>query len=305
VARGNNHGEIYHDHDDRGVFLDTLAAACRQFGLVVHVYCLMPNHYHLVVQTPQANLSQAIGWIQTTYSIRYNRRHGRCGHLFQGRFKAQVVEADSYACDLVVYIQLNPVRPKDKEQPIPPDRIKLLKEFAWSSHRAYCGYCRAKDLPCWLSLEWLWYFGRSRSSAQRAYRRQIARSFGRSVSSPLEAVRGGLVLGSEQLWDKVKGSVGRSKGQEEIAWSRRVGRAERVRQVEQLLLREEDRRIQIWARVRLGGQRSIDVASQYGFRDGSGVHRVVTRLEALAERDIGIGSKLRELSLQVDQIEQA
>jgi putative transposase len=305
MARGNNHGEIYYDDNDRQVFLDTLAAACRQFGLVVHAYCLMPNHYHLVVQTPQANLSRAVGWIQTTYSIRYNRRHGRCGHLFQGRFKAQVVEADSYARDLVVYIHLNPVRPKDKEQPIPPDRIKLLREFTWSSHRAYCGYCRREDLPQWLSLEWLWYFGRSRSSAQREYRRQITRSFGRSVSSPLEAVRGGLVLGSEQFWGKVKGSVAGSKGQEEIAWTRRMGRAERLRQVEQLLLGEEDRRIQIWARVRLGGQRSIDVASQYRFRDGSGIHRVVTRLEALAERDIRIGSRLKELSSRIDQIKQA
>lgn len=302
MARGNDHREIYHDDSDRQVFLDTLAWACGQFGLVIHAYCLMPNHYHLIVQTPQANLSQAMAWMQTTYSVRFNRRHGHNGHLFQGRFKAQVVEADPYARDLVLYIHLNPVRPKDKRLPIPSDRSSLLKDYAWSSHRAYCGYCRTKGLPQWLSLEWLWYFGRSRSSAQREYRRQIAASFGRCVASPLEAVRGGLVLGSEQLWEKVKGYVARSSGQEEIVWTRRADRVQRLRMVEQMLLNETDRRIQIWARVRLGGQRPVDVASRYGFRDGSGVYRVVRRLEALGERDRSLGSKLKMLCSQASQI---
>jgi putative transposase len=301
MARGNEHREIYHDDADRQMFLDTLALACGQFGLVVHAYCLMPNHYHLIVQTPRANLSQAMGWIQTTYSVRYNRRHHRSGHLFQGRFKAQVVEADSYACSLLVYIHLNPVRPKDKKQVIPLDRSQLLKDYVWSSHRVYSGYCRTRDVPGWLSVEWLWYFGRSRSSAQREYRKQIAASFGRCVASPLEAVQGGLVLGSERLWEKVKGCIGKSSGQEEIAWSRRAGQAERQRRVEESLKKEGDRRYQIWARVRLGGERPVDVARNYGLGDGSGVYRVVRRLEALGEQDRQIGARLKALSSQVRQ----
>jgi putative transposase len=301
MARGNEQREIYHDDADRQMFMDTLAWACGQFGLVVHAYCLMPNHYHLIVQTPQANLSQAMGWIQTTYSVRFNRRHRRSGHLFQGRFKAQVVEADSYAQSLAVYVHLNPVRPKDKNQPIPADRGRLLKEFVWSSHRAYSGYCHAKDLPQWLSLEWLWYFGRSRRSAQREYRRQIAASLGKCVASPLEGVQRGLVLGSERLWEKVKGYVAQRSGREEIVWTQRVGQAERQRLVEQLLAKETDRRIQIWACVRLGGQRPVDVASQYGFRDGSGVYRVVRRLEALGEKDRAVGSRMKTLRSQVQQ----
>jgi len=255
TARGNERKAIYRDDTDHEVFLDTLGQACGQFGLVVHGYCLMPNHYHLLVQTPQANLSQAIGWLQTTYSIRFNRRHRRSGHLFQGRFKAQVVEADAYACRLVVYIHLNPIRPADKRQAIPAARRDFLEDFAWSSHRAYAGRCRAGAIPPWLSLEWLWYFGGTRGAARREYRRRIAGSLGQCVPDPFEAAQGGFVLGSEPLWEKVKTCVAGSSGQEEIAWSRRARREERRKSVEQCLQKETDRRIQIWARVRLAGER--------------------------------------------------
>ena len=75
----------------------------------------MANHYHLLVETPCGNLSRGIGWLQTTYTVRFNRRHRRSGHLFQGRFKAHVVEADNDAMELLRYVHLNPVRPRDKE----------------------------------------------------------------------------------------------------------------------------------------------------------------------------------------------
>ncbi len=304
TARGNEQKAIYRDETDRQVFLHTLGQTCGPFGLVVHAYCLMPNHYHLVVQTPQANLSQAIGWLQTTYSIRFNRRHRRSGHLFQGRFKAQVVEADAYACRLVVYIHLNPVRPADKGQAIPAARRDFLESFLWSSHRAYAGRCRAGEIAPWLSLEWLWYFGGTRRAAQKEYRRRIDDSFGQCVPDPFAGVQGGLVLGSEPLWERVKACVAGSSGQEEIAWSRRASREERRRLVEQCLQEETDRRIQIWSHVRLAGERLVDVAARYGFRDGSGVHRVVKRLEALAGEDPSVGRRLKELGSRIRQTKQ-
>jgi putative transposase len=109
-ARGNERRDIYRDVSDRRRFLETLEEAVERFGVVIHAYCLMPNHYHLLLQTPRANLTDAAGWLQTTYSIRFNRRHRRSGHLFQGRFKVQLVEADDYARQLIKYIHLNPVR---------------------------------------------------------------------------------------------------------------------------------------------------------------------------------------------------
>lgn len=101
------------------------------------------------------------------------------------------------------------------------------------------------------------------------------------------------------MWDKVKAYVGHSSGREEIAWSRRAGQMERHGLLEQVLQGETDRRVQIWARVRLGGERLVDVAAQYGFRDGSGVLHVVQRLEALGTHDTALGLKLKELDRRV------
>jgi REP element-mobilizing transposase RayT len=119
TARGNERKAIYRDDVDRRRFLETVEQTVERFAVVIHAYCLMPNHYHLLMQTPRANLSAAAGWLQTTYSVRFNRRHRRSGHLFQGRFKAHLVEEDAYARELIKYIHLNPIRPKDKRKPVP------------------------------------------------------------------------------------------------------------------------------------------------------------------------------------------
>src|SRR5262245_18445849 len=132
IARGNDRRALFRDDRDRRRFLDTLAEAVAQFGLRLQAYCLMYNHYHLLLGTPQANLSRAVGWLQATYTARFNARHRRRGHLFQGRFKAQLVESDEYGRWLVEYIHLNPVRPRQKNRPVPPDQMAQLDAYAWS-----------------------------------------------------------------------------------------------------------------------------------------------------------------------------
>jgi putative transposase len=87
TSRGDERKVIFRDDADRPWFLQTLGECCERFGLVVHEYCLMPNHYHLLTEVPRGNLSRVVGRLQTTYSIRFNRRHGRCGHLVQGRVR--------------------------------------------------------------------------------------------------------------------------------------------------------------------------------------------------------------------------
>jgi REP element-mobilizing transposase RayT len=126
MARGNERREIFRDDTDRQRFVRTMGEMAERFGVLVHVYCLMPNHYHLLVETPRANLSRALGWLQVTYTVRFNRRWKRSGHLFQGRFKAQVVDVEGYARSLVRYVHLNPVRPKDKRAEIPAERREEL-----------------------------------------------------------------------------------------------------------------------------------------------------------------------------------
>jgi putative transposase len=301
TARGNERRDIYRDVPDRRRFLETLEEAVERFGVVLHAYCLMPNHYHLLLQTPRANLSDAAGWLQTTYSIRFNRRHRRSGHLFQGRFKAQLVEADGYARELLKYIHLNPVRPKNKRRAVPAQRRVELSRYRWSSHRVYAGLGNTKR-PAWLCTEWRSYFGRTRSAAQAEYRVRIAQMFDQVARSPWQDLRGGLVLGSETLWNKVRGLIAESEGGDEIRWSRRAGTEAVAREIDRLAAEQTDRRIAIWLQVRLGGRRMTAVAKQYGYSDGSGVHRVMQRLEGRAKKDRQLDRQLKSLARQMSRV---
>jgi REP element-mobilizing transposase RayT len=292
MARGNERRAIFFDDQDRRRFLETLEEMVEQFGVRVHAYCLMSNHYHLVVEMPRGNLSRAMGWLQVAYTVRFNRRHRRSGHLFQGRYKAQVVEADTYAQGLVQYVHLNPVRPRSKAAALPAERAGELNRYRWSSHRVYAGLARR---PAWLSGQWLAYWGRG-PSAHTAYRRQIAQAFGKPVDNPWNALRSGLVLGSEQLWRRVKRILSGKNGQDERRWQQREDwRAQRER-LQQLLADESDRRVRMWARVQVGGQRRVDVARDSGYRDGSGVTHLIKRLEAEAAHDPSLARKLENLS---------
>jgi len=292
TARGNEKKAIYRDDRDRERFLAALGETVERFGVVVHAYCLMPNHYHLLLQTPRANLSTAAGW--TTYSIRFNRRHRRSGHLFQGRYKAHLVDADSYAEELIKYIHLNPVRPKDKRRPIPTGRKRELMDYQWSSHRAYAGYIENSS-PSWLSLDWLSYYGSTRETAQREYCRQIEQMFGQIVNSPWEDLQQGLVLGGEALSARVREVLSKAEGQEEIRWQQRADAACVTETIAAMVEKETDKKIAMWLRVRLGGERMTQVAAEYGYRDGSGVHQVIRRLEQKAAKDQVLSAYLQAL----------
>ena len=117
TSRGNERKEIFKSDGDREKFLFYLASAAERYGALFHAYCLMTNHYHLMIETPQGNLSQIMKHINNSYTNYYNVKHKRAGHLLQGRYKAILVEADTYAAELSRYIHLNPVRAKMVEAP--------------------------------------------------------------------------------------------------------------------------------------------------------------------------------------------
>ena len=293
MARGNERREIFRDDRDRERFLETVAEAVRQFGLRLHAYCLMPNHYHLLLGTPRGNLSRAMGWLQTTSTARFNARHRRRGHLFQGRYKAQVVEADTYARWLVEYVHLNPVRPRQRSGQIASERLKELRAYRWSSHLDYAGLRRPGGE--WLCLDWLAYWGRNRREAQRAYREAMRRWFGQEVNNPWEQLRGAMVLGGEDLYQRVRALAEQKGGLEAARWTRsEEGGAIRQR-VRRLVAKEEDDRVKLWARIRLGGERGVEVGREHGYADSSGVTQAVKRLEARATRDRVIAKKLEQL----------
>ena len=110
LSRGNEQRDIFEDERDRSIFLDTIGEFSERFEIDVFAFVLMDNHYHLLVRTRQANLKKAMHWFGTTYTQRFNRRHFRSGHLFQGRYKSIIVQNDAYLLRLSCYIHRNPLR---------------------------------------------------------------------------------------------------------------------------------------------------------------------------------------------------
>src|SRR6266581_1819550 len=159
TSRGNEQKDVFKSQSDREKFFAYLESATERYGAVIHAYCLMSNHYHLLLETPAGNLSQIMGHINGAYTTYFNIKRKRSGHLFQGRFKAILVEADEYAAELSRYIHLNPVRAGITAKP---------EEYRWSSYRVYIGENKATD---WLKTEFiLGYFGGKAPAAQKKYR---------------------------------------------------------------------------------------------------------------------------------------
>ena len=135
TCRGNDRRAIFRDDHDRTRFLAQLESALEIFSVGLHTYVLMSNHFHLIVETPKANLSEFMRQFNISYTGYYNRRHGRVGHLYQGRFKAIVVDKDSYLLELSRYVHLNPIRIKAKTQQSEAGRIGEVSRYRWKSNR--------------------------------------------------------------------------------------------------------------------------------------------------------------------------
>ena len=181
TARGNARQSIFRDDDDRRLLVGTLEAVVSRYGWLCHAYCLMDNHFHVVVETPRANLATGMRHLNGVYSQRFNRRWGRSGHLFEGRYQAILVEKDPHLLELARYLALNPQRAG----------ICAAEEWRWSSYRATAGIDPA---PCFLTVGWL--LGQSsadRRAAQARYREFVRDGVG---DNPWRNARGQVYLGS-------------------------------------------------------------------------------------------------------------
>ena len=177
TSRGNERKAIFKHDRDRRLFLDTLTQVNKRFHWICHAYCLMDNHYHLVIETPDGNLSKGMRQLNGIYTQAYNKRHGRIGHLFQGRFKGILVQKDSHFLEVCRYVVLNPVRAKSISHP---------RKYKWSSYQATAGTVLAH--PCLTSDEILGHFAQRRAAAQEKYRDFVQDGIGnRSIWEALEA----------------------------------------------------------------------------------------------------------------------
>ena len=168
TARGDRREPIVEDDVDRAAWVHLLAETAGRFNWRVHAYCLMTNHYHVLVQTPDANLSQGMRQLNGVWSQQFNRRHGRVGHVFQGRFKAIMVQRESYLLELARYVVLNPVR---------AGMVNAAQDYPWSSYAATVCAESARRLngsdddgpPWFIRDELLAHFSPRRAQAEAAY----------------------------------------------------------------------------------------------------------------------------------------
>jgi REP element-mobilizing transposase RayT len=203
TARGDGREDIYLTDEDRSDWLDVLVGVRERFNWIIHAYCLMSNHYHLLIETPDGNLAQGMRHLNGVYTQRFNRRHGRVGHVFQGRYKAILVEKDAYLLELSRYIVLNPVRAQ---------MVHRADEWPWSNYRAVAGLCSA---PAWLNTEWvLAVFGRTRQQAQVAYSQFVAE--GKDQPSPWAQLKNQIYLGSDAFVNRVQAQIPKTQVLSEI-----------------------------------------------------------------------------------------
>ena len=190
LSRGNGREDIYYDDQDRHQFLKTVGEMSERFEIDVYAYALMGNHYHLLLKTNRSNLSKSMQWLGLTYTRRFNLKHSRAGHLFQGRFKSIIVQNDAYLMRLSCYIHRNPLR---------AGIVKRLADYRWSSYRSY-GYGRKS--PEWLNTGMI--FSRFKGADKyKAYREKM-QEYAKEEKKLWEDLRHGMIIGSKKFVDKIR-----------------------------------------------------------------------------------------------------
>ena len=202
MSRGNEGRLIHSDEEDREMFLSLLGEMSERFEIEIHSWVLMSNHYHLLLQTRQANLSRGMQWFGATYTRRFNLKHRRVGHLFQGRFKSLLVENDSYLLRLSCYIHRNPLRAKI---------VKRLASYDWSSYRTYA---YADKGPGWLETK-LILSQVSGEDKHAAYRRKV-QGYSGEEKEIYEDIHMGIVAGTKKFAKYIKKKYMPEKPSEEI-----------------------------------------------------------------------------------------
>ena len=280
TSRGDRKEDIFRIADDRRVFLDILGQAMERFDAQVLAYCLMGNHYHLVLHTRQANLSRLMRHLNGVYTQYFNRRHDLVGHLFQGRFKAILVDRDAYLLSLCRYVERNPVAAK---------KVRSTGDWEWSSYRAHVGDAQP---PVWLDTDGLHGYllerapesARDRAAAGRKYALLVEKFAEQDAGLWKDGLRQQIFLGNERFADKMRGML--SPAPANSGARREVPRTQRARprQLQAWIDEAGSREEGLRRAYRDGGMTMTAIALELGLS----VSRV-SRLIAAAERNEGTG----------------
>jgi REP element-mobilizing transposase RayT len=213
TSRGNSRADIFMEDSDRVLFLNILAKVVKRYNFLCHAYCLMDNHYHLLIETPDGNLSAGMRQLNGVYTQAFNRAHQRDGHLYKGRYKAILVEKEGHLLELSRYVVLNPVRATIVSQP---------EQYRWSSYLPTLGRAAKPEL---LTTQWiLGNFSTQLDEGRLRYQRFVQEGIDQS-ESPWEHLTNQLLLGSEYFVHKVKSHLLEPETLDEIPRKQRyVGR---------------------------------------------------------------------------------
>ena len=320
TARGNERRAIFLDDGDRTRFLRVLSESVERFDVRLYLFCLMANHIHLVLETPQANLGRFMHRLQTAYTVYFNHRHNRHGHLTQGRYGASLIEEDAYLLRLSRYVHLNPVFTKSWRSRPARERVAFLRRYPWSSYRSYIGKDRrlafVEYAPILATVE------PRRSGSAGAYRRFVEAGVSDVDAAFLEEARASrLCLGSPDFRARVRAlyeTLLDGKNRTEDVAFRRMGKrlsAERILRAvcaglgverEALLRRRRDSLDRAVASRMLcdyGGLTQRQVADVLGLQSGAAVsaqlRKLTERLESqrrLRKQVAAITAELRNTS---------
>jgi putative transposase len=310
TCRGNDRRSIYRDDRDRELFLERLRTSLDIYQVVLHAYVLMGNHFHLIVQTPRANLSQFMRHFNISYTGAFNRRHRRVGHLYQGRYKAILVDKDSYLAELSRYVHLNPVRIKPHRGKSISEQRRLLERYGWSSLPGYLDRSRRQR---WVNYEEV--LAESGGTA-KTHRQFIDDGLKEGYDTPWEKVTGQVTLASEEfiadLGKKVSPRAARREQPSVKAFQtvqpdevlRIVSRQLKVKREELARRRtafRDQRAVAMDLLYRYGGINQREIGQRLGPIDYSAVSRERTRLRERLKVDRRLEKSLREIERILDQ----
>jgi REP element-mobilizing transposase RayT len=325
TSRGQRRQPIYYDVRDRKQFLERLEEMTKRYGVEVHAYVLMSNHYHLLVRTPKANASDAMQWLNNGYAMWWNRRHGQVGHVFQGRFKSILVEGGAWVLELSLYLHYNPVAVKSlgwgkqnkkaeaaglqkPSEKTVNARLETLRKYRWSSYRAYAGY---EKKPEWLTTGVV--LGKVKGGRQgyrKAAEDRLKQGQGESIWSQLHW---SAVLGTAKFAETMREKAevmrethGRGTLRREVEWEEVVKAVESVKGEpwKDFVNRYGDwgRDLALWIARKRGGMTLKELGEAVGGMDYSAVSEAIRYFERkrLKQRDV---RQTRDQALRILNLE--
>ena len=304
MNRGRRSEVTFSEYKDYYRFIDLLIESCELWNISISAYCLMPNHYHLLIQTPDGNLSRCMRHINGVYTQRYNKAHGCDGQLFRGRFKSILVEGDPYLLQLVRYIHRNPVR---------ANLTKNINKYKWSSHIGYISKAKKWD---WLHKDFILSMLTSDQASQiSAYKQFVSMNESKELLRVLESSKWPPFLGGKKFLDWVKKAFFENKREKEIPDS--IFLAPDLSQIKAVVcdyyrihgsilhktqrgVRNEPRDVAIYLARMLRQEGLQSIGKNFGLSNYSSVSTVVERVKSKIDKDLKFRSQVEEIKHNIE-----